>query len=196
VATGSSRDFRGARWVAVVATLVVLVAAVATVARNAGHGTSIAAGTPTAAPTPADCGTLPVSSYDGNNTIFTISPNLQPIGVELSADRTRVCSGGSVAVRVTLTNQSGRPQQIEDPALSLTGGFLLRPALGPVELGPFERREFTTVITLPLVTPGTAEIRLDGFPSAVAITIEGPNRPTCGGGTCNSPLVQDVPATT
>ena len=196
MATGSPRDVRGARWLAVIATLVVLAAAAVMVARNAGHGTSIGAGTPTAAPTPSDCGTLPVSSYDGNNTIFTISPNLQPIGVALSADRTRVCSGGSVAVRLTLTNRSARLQQIEGPGLILTGGFLLPTDFGPIALRPGERREFTTVITLPLVTPGTAEIRLDGFSAGVAITIEGPNRPTCGGGICHAPRVQDFPATT
>jgi hypothetical protein len=184
VTTAPTRDFAAARRLAVLAAVVVLSAGVILIARGGGGG---GAGAGTAAPTPADCSSVPENSYDGNNTVFTISPNFSPIDVVVSVDRIRVCSGGSLEVHVTLTNRIGRPQELDDPALILVGNgeFVLHADLPAVRLRPSERRVLSTAVTIPMVEPGHAEIRLDGFSAAAGFTIEGPVLPVCAAGRCS-----------
>jgi hypothetical protein len=182
------RDFTAARWLAVVAAVVVVGAGIAMIARGGGRSADDRLpDADTAAPTPADCNSVPENSYDGNNTVFTISPNFSPIDVVVSVDRTRVCSGGSLEVHVTLTNRIGRPQELDDPALILVGNgeFVLHADLPAVRLRPNERRVLITAVTIPMVEPGHAEIRLDGFSAAAGFTIEGPVLPVCAAGRCS-----------
>jgi hypothetical protein len=180
---------RTTRWLTVAAAIAFVAGGVAVLARQGDGHRAVAPATDSASPsdlntvpeTPIDCGSVSVAGYDGVGTIYTELPETEPFDVLVETDRVRVCTGGRLAVRVTITNRSTTTVKVDYPYLKLTGfaRWALDAGLTAFSLGPRERRVFNGAVNIPAAPPGTYQLSFRNFASSATLTIEGPKAPVC-----------------